>query len=141
MKKIMLLFLGIILITGCSNNKENELCNKVDEIDVNSYTQQENYDELTKILENHYATYCEDTSSEVCKALDDYIKTTKSEMNFKDCNSLEGNWKNLCEFDNIKDEAFYLVKKIASLLNKNYSYKNIKVNKINDSLYPILKET
>lgn len=100
MKKIVLLFLGIILITGCSNNKEQELCNKVDEIDVRSFNQEGKYDELAEILENHFATYCEDTSSEVCKALDDYIKTTKSEIEFKDCSNLEGNWKNVCESDN-----------------------------------------
>lgn len=100
MKKIILLFLGILLITGCSNNKEKELCNKVDEIDVSSFNQEEKYDELAEILENYFATYCEDTNSEVCKALDDYIKTTKSEINFKDCSNLEGNWKNVCESDN-----------------------------------------
>lgn len=100
MKKIILLFLGIVLITGCSNNKEKELCNKVDEIDVSSFNQEEKYDELAEILENYFATYCEDTNSEVCKALDDYIKTTKSEINFKDCSNLEGNWKNVCESDN-----------------------------------------
>ena len=100
MKKIILLFLGIILITGCSNNKEQELCNKIDEIDVSSFNQDGKYDELAEILENHFTTYCEDASSEVCKALDDYIKATKSEMNFKDCSSLEGNWKNVCESDN-----------------------------------------
>lgn len=100
MKKIILLIISVIIITGCSNNKEKELCNKVDEIDVSSYNQESKYDELAEILENHYATYCEDTSSEVCKALDDYIKTTKSEIKFKDCSNLEGNWKNLCESDN-----------------------------------------
>ena len=56
MKRIILLFLGIVLITGCSNNKEKELCNKVDEIDVSSFNQEEKYDELAEILENYFAT-------------------------------------------------------------------------------------
>ena len=107
MKKVILLFLGIILITGCSNNKEKELynkekelCNKVYEIDVSSFTQEGKYDEFAEILENHYATYCVDTSSEVCNELDDCIKIIKSEIKFKDCSNLEGNWKKLCESEN-----------------------------------------
>jgi len=46
----------------------------------------------------------------------------------------------LSEFSNIKEEAFYLVKKIASLIHLGKDIKNIKINNVNDSFYPILKE-
>lgn len=100
MKKIILLFLGIILITGCSNNKEQELCNKVDEIDVLAYTNSNNYEELTLILEDNYNNYCESSNTKICNKLSDYIKATKEEITQKDCSILNGNWKNVCESDN-----------------------------------------
>lgn len=100
MKKIMLLFLGIILITGCSSNKEKELCNKVDEIDVQTYTSSNNYEELTLILENNYDTYCKSSNTEVCNKLNDYIESTKKEIKLKDCINLDDTKKILCESDN-----------------------------------------
>mgnify|MGYP004604796945 FL=1 len=100
MKKVIFLCLVVILISGCSNNENQELCNKIDEIDVSSYTQAGNYDELSSILEKHYTTYCKDSNSKVCISLNDYLEATKSEINFKDCSSLESNWKSICESDN-----------------------------------------
>ena len=35
MKKVIFLCLGVILISGCSNNENQELCDKIDEIDLN----------------------------------------------------------------------------------------------------------
>lgn len=100
MKKVIFLCLGVILISGCSNNENQELCDKIDEIDVSSYTEKGNYDELASILEKHYITYCKDSNSKVCVSLNDYLEATKSEVKFKDCDNLEGNTKSICELDN-----------------------------------------
>lgn len=100
MKKVMLLLFGVILITGCSNSKEKELCDKIIDIDVHTYTSGERYDELASILEKDYEEYCANSETNVCNALKEYIDATKSEITFKDCNNLEGDWKGLCESDN-----------------------------------------
>lgn len=100
MKKVIFLGLVVILISGCSNNENQELCDKIDEIDVSSYTEKANYDELADILEKHYTTYCKDSNSKVCISLNDYLETTKSEVKLKDCNNLEGDTKSICELDN-----------------------------------------
>lgn len=99
MKKFILLFF-IIIVSGCSNNKERKLCNKLDEIDVSSFNQEQNYDELANILDNYYTTYCSNLNSDICNALYDYINATKSEVNLKDCSNLDGNSKDLCVSDN-----------------------------------------
>lgn len=100
MKKVIFLCLAVILISGCSNNENQELCNKIDEINVSSYTEKGNYDELASILEKHYTTYCKDSNSKVCISLNDYLEATKSEVKLKDCDNLEGNTKSICELDN-----------------------------------------
>ena len=98
--KLILLFVSIILLAGCSNSKESELCDKIIDIDVTTYTSSERYDELASILENDYANYCTNSETGVCNALKNYIEATKKDITFKDCNGLEGNWKGLCESDN-----------------------------------------
>ena len=100
MKKIIFLCLAVILISGCSNNENQELCDKIEEIDVSSYTEKGNYDERASILEKHYITYCKDSNSKVCVSLNDYLEATKSELKLKDCNNLESNKKSICESDN-----------------------------------------
>lgn len=102
MKKIrlMLLLVSIILLVGCSNSKESELCDKIIDIDVSTYTSAERYDELASILEKDYEDYCANSETGVCNALKNYIGSTKKEITFKDCSSLDGNWKGLCESDN-----------------------------------------
>lgn len=100
MKKVMLLLFGIILITGCSNSKESELCDKIIDIDLTTYTSAERYDELASILEKDYEKYCANSEPNVCNALKNYIESTKKEITFKDCSSLDGNWKSICESDN-----------------------------------------
>ena len=72
MKKIILLFLGIILLTGCSG-KEKELCNQVTEINLDAYKETGNYDELASILQEKYDTYCTDSTTDVCSKLQEYI--------------------------------------------------------------------
>lgn len=100
MKKIILLFLGIVLITGCSNNKEKELCDKFDKIDVQGYTENENYEELTSVLQKNYDEYCDGVSSDVCNALDKFIDSTKEELEFEDCSGKQGSLKEICESNN-----------------------------------------
>ena len=100
MKKIILLFLMIILLVGCSSNNENELCNKIDEIDVQTFTEEEKYKELTLILEDNFENYCEDSESDVCNTLSEYIKSTKSEIELENCDKVEGSNKDMCENDN-----------------------------------------
>ena len=100
MKKVILLLFGVILITGCSNSKESELCDKIIDIDVSTYTSAERYDELASILEKDYEDYCANSETGVCNALKNYIEATNKEITFKDCNSLDGDWKRLCESDN-----------------------------------------
>lgn len=99
MKKIIVLSISII-ITGCSNNKEQELCNKIDEIDVQTYTSEENYKELTTILENEYNIYCNEKNSEICETLNKYINATKEEIKQENCSNKEGSWKEICESNN-----------------------------------------
>lgn len=80
MKKIIVLIIAVIIVTGCSNKKEQELCNKIDEIDVDAYTEAENYQGLTELLENYNSTYCSEIDSEVCEKLDEYIDASKKEV-------------------------------------------------------------
>lgn len=118
MKKLVLLILSILLITGCSNSKEKELCTKVDEIDNTTYVNEEKYEELANILDDYYTTYCENTTSEVCTKLDDYIKATKHEVTIKDCNNLEESWRSICESDNkmsVLDKKIYINYKSGEL--------------------------
>lgn len=82
-KTISLLFLGFILLTGCSNN-EKELCNQMEEIDLSYYKENENYGELASILHEKYNTYCTDSTSEVCSKLNEYIEATNSTLTSTD---------------------------------------------------------
>ena len=79
MKKIVLLFLGIILLTGCNNN-EKELCNQMNEIDLSYYKENENYGELASILQKKYDRYCTDITSDACDKLTEYIDAVNSEL-------------------------------------------------------------
>ena len=104
MKKVFLGLMSISLIlglaSGCSNDKEKELCNKIDIIDVHSITDENNYEDLATVLEGHYKDYCDDSDSEVCIKLDEYIKLAKEEINLEDCSNLDDNLAYLCEKDN-----------------------------------------
>lgn len=100
MKNIIFFCLAIILISGCSNNKEKELCDKLDELDVHSYTEEEKYSELGNVLDKFYTTYCENSDSTVCVSLNDYLETTRTEIALKDCDNLQGNYEKICELDN-----------------------------------------
>lgn len=77
MKKIILLFLGIILLTGC-NSKEEELCNRVTAIDLDAYKEKGNYDELSSLLQEKYDIYCTDSTTDVCSKLKEYIEAASN---------------------------------------------------------------
>ena len=104
MKKIVLLLVIMIMIgctTGCVKDKqEEELCEKIDQSDVYTYTKDEKYDELATILDGYFTTYCQNKNTEVCNALDNFVMETKKEVEFQDCTNLEGNWKELCQTGN-----------------------------------------
>ena len=100
MKKIILLCLAVILVSGCSNNKEKELCEKIDELDVHSYTEEENYSELGNILDKYYTTYCGNSNSTVCVSLNDYLEATRTEIKLRDCENLQDDYEKICELDN-----------------------------------------
>ena len=88
MKKIILLFLGILLLTGC-NSKEKELCNQVTEIDSFAYKEKGNYDELSSLLQEKYDTYCADSTTDVCSKLREYIDAaSNTSLNILDKNIL-----------------------------------------------------
>ena len=127
MKKVFLGLMSISLIlglaSGCSNNKEKELCNKIDEIDVQTYTSEENYEELTTILEDEYNIYCNEKNREVCEVLDKYIDATKEKIKIEDCSDKEGSWKEICESNNNlsildkKNNVTYYHEEIWSICN------------------------
>lgn len=100
MKKIILLFLVCVLVTGCFNKKEKELCDKIDEINVQSYMETQNYEELTSVLQKNYDNYCSNKTSDVCNALNTYINSSKAQVELEDCSTKQGSWKDLCESTN-----------------------------------------
>ena len=97
--KILLITLGALLITGCSSN-DKKLCNKIEEINVNNYIEEENYDELVQILGNYQNTYCENSTSDICNSLKNYIENVKEDVELKDCTNLGTQEKQLCESNN-----------------------------------------
>ena len=123
MRKIVLLFLEIVLLCGCTNGKERELCDVIEKIDVNGFVNDNNYEELTSILESNYKRYCTNLDSSVCVALNNYVNASKQEIVLKDCNS-EGKYQNICEYNNKltilgkKNNVTYMHEEMWAVCNK-----------------------